>query len=620
MSSLTAADIDAIFASGNEQLIAAAQMLAEHPLYRFKPRQDRPDEFDEQSGFVNDLKNKFTILLGGNGSGKTLAAAAKTARYVLNKKPMRKDLPFWIIGEDLEQICDVAWKEKLSNFIPESEILDYHWLNYKMKRPKAVVLRHPENRNEPGWVFHFKSYQQQLGSAKGYSIGGYWFNDEVPYELVAEVLARCRDFDSPGWADFTPVECRSPEWPDAYEHPPPGWRFYHLNSLMNNAIAEGGTRSIAEFSEDFLKTLPEDMRELRQLGRFTVLRGAVYKEFRKSTHVIEPFRIPAHWPRMRGIDFGFNNPFCCLWAARDPDGRYYIYDEHYEAQQTVAYQAAKVNERDWDDSQPWYGRTWGDHDATWRNELNQHGIYCTLANKDIHAGIETVRSAMMVKGDGKPQLFIFNTCKNLIREIPGYKYPEGTDVRAPKEAPIDTDNHCLVAGTLIETIHGRIPIEDVCVGELVLTRDGYNPIVWSGPTVYGKTMKVTLSNGQTLSGTTDHPLWVIGHGWKEIGDLCQGDELVPVARNLSQTSTHENNCAHVHVVSVTAGNCEQTYDLTVVNSHEFFANGVLVHNSLDALRYVLHGEKVMAGGAGITGKRVLSETKLRGVQLTRKVK
>ena len=29
------------------------------------------------------------------------------------------------------------------------------------------------------------------------------------------------------------------------------------------------------------------------------------------------------------------------------------------------------------------------------------------------------------------------------------------------------------------------------------------------------------------------------------------------------------------------------YDLTVEGEHEFFANGVLVHNSLDATRYVI---------------------------------
>ena len=31
------------------------------------------------------------------------------------------------------------------------------------------------------------------------------------------------------------------------------------------------------------------------------------------------------------------------------------------------------------------------------------------------------------------------------------------------------------------------------------------------------------------------------------------------------------------------------YDLTVEGEHEFFANGILVHNCIDALRYSLDG-------------------------------
>jgi hypothetical protein len=31
---------------------------------------------------------------------------------------------------------------------------------------------------------------------------------------------------------------------------------------------------------------------------------------------------------------------------------------------------------------------------------------------------------------------------------------------------------------------------------------------------------------------------------------------------------------------------EQVYDLTIENNHEYFANGILVHNCSDATRYI----------------------------------
>ena len=33
----------------------------------------------------------------------------------------------------------------------------------------------------------------------------------------------------------------------------------------------------------------------------------------------------------------------------------------------------------------------------------------------------------------------------------------------------------------------------------------------------------------------------------------------------------------------------EVYDLSVENEHEFFANGILVHNCVDAVRYALDG-------------------------------
>ena len=44
------------------------------------------------------------------------------------------------------------------------------------------------------------------------------------------------------------------------------------------------------------------------------------------------------------------------------------------------------------------------------------------------------------------------------------------------------------------------------------------------------------------------------------------------------------------------GGIERVFDLCVEGEHEYFANGVLVHNCMDATRYALYSE--FAGGAG----------------------
>lgn len=407
------------------------------PYHAFRPRPDNLDERDEQSSFVNDYKSRFSVCLGGNGSGKSIAAAFKTARFVRETQPRWPYFPFWVVGETMDQIGQLGWVEKLSKFIPPEWILNIQWHQAKRKWPEAVVLRNrlEGKHNEAGWVLQFKAYTQSLDSFKALAIGGFWFNEEVPIEIVHEVRARCRETNAPGWADFTPINVKSAEWPELYEQHPDDWAWYHLNTLRNMEISE-------EWKKSYFGSIPTEWLNTRQFGDFSQLSGAVFPEFSKRHHVIDGFAIPEIWPRWRAIDFGFVNPFCCLWLTKDHDGRYYIYDEHYASHQLVEQHAEAINKRDW---LPWYGETFSDHDAQMRSELGAHGISCTLANKEIRPSIEAIKSLLKVRGDGKPRLFIFRACANLIRELPGYRWPEGTVVRSAAEQPIDKDNHAIDA-------------------------------------------------------------------------------------------------------------------------------------------------------------------------------
>lgn len=71
-----------------------------------------------------------------------------------------------------------------------------------------------------------------------------------------------------------------------------------------------------------LESLPEVMRERMLNGVWRDNEGAVYSEFDEDLHVVEPFEVPADWKRIRAIDFGYTNPFVCLWGALDPDGAF----------------------------------------------------------------------------------------------------------------------------------------------------------------------------------------------------------------------------------------------------------------------------------------------------------
>ena len=66
----------------------------------------------------------------------------------------------------------------------------------------------------------------------------------------------------------------------------------------------------------------------------------------------------------------------------------------------------------------------------------EHNILVnTNVNKDVFSGIQRVKSYLK-NGLGETKLFIFNTCKNMIREIKSYRWGNGDN-------PVKVDDHSM---------------------------------------------------------------------------------------------------------------------------------------------------------------------------------
>jgi hypothetical protein len=85
---------------------------------------------------------------------------------------------------------------------------------------------------------------------------------------------------------------------------------------------------------------------------------------------------------------------------------------------------------------------------------------------------------------------------------------------------------CLVAGSLVSTPNGTTPIDKLKLGDIVIGGSGKPRRVlnvMNRKTV--RTVKVTLSNGETIRCTEDH-LWLnLNQKWVEAKDLKSGDTL-----------------------------------------------------------------------------------------------
>jgi hypothetical protein len=141
------------------------------------------------------------------------------------------------------------------------------------------------------------------------------------------------------------------------------------------------------------------------------------------------------------------------------------------------------------------------------------------------------------------------------------------------------DTCCFVAGTLVATENGLVPIEEIEEGDLVWSRDpetgetALKPVtalirrhkreIWE--------IEIVQADGavEIFETTDDHPWWVEGAGWVETVGLSAGQQVTTKHYGLSGIRRVEHT-----------GRVDVTYNLTVADFQTYFVGEmqVLVHN------------------------------------------
>lgn len=234
---------------------------------------------------------------------------------------------------------------------------------------------------------------------------------------------------------------------------------------------------------------------------------------------------------------------------------------------------------------------------------------------------------------------VHRRCKNVITELQNYSYDQDKDGNW-LDKPIKEWDHCLTGDTPVLTVDGYIPIEDIMEGDMVMTHLGPHLVTAAGITqLDAQIWRMELEDGTVLKGTWNHPI-VTENGVSYLRDVkvhtrvpvwrddpfvrpIQDSLNVPKTREetadkfsrknlsnqyetlhtvqpsempwVSQTrmgfvnsisSTVNHPCKFLRVVDVRMTRRKlPVYDLTVDVAHDFFANGILTLNCMDAVRY-----------------------------------
>ena len=217
-----------------------------------------------------------------------------------------------------------------------------------------------------------------------------------------------------------------------------------------------------------LEQKPEALRKSLLEGNWNAFEGQVfdikdvqehYKD-RLWTHVIDPFEIPMDWPRYFSFDHGYSKPFACQWWTIDPAGRAYLYREwpgvkprqaNVGLELTPVQIADGILEREEEERKnninilrvadpAIFDKSRGDSVADQMAPGYMGRRQGVVFNKGDHArmaGKMQVHERLRFDPEGRPMMYVFNTCKNWIRTVSTLPYSQ----KKPEDVDSEAEDH-----------------------------------------------------------------------------------------------------------------------------------------------------------------------------------
>jgi len=400
------------------------------------------DEWFEMSGYrphcgqsiLHNSKARFRVTVAGRRWGKSLSAAKEAEAMILTPETRgwvvskTYDLTKKVIREIHNDIVIKSKIEPIRRQMSGPILLEFPWGS----SIEGKSAEHPESLLGEGldWLIFdecaickkrvWEQYlRPTLTDREGWAL---FITTPHGYNWVYDLWKRGKDPDYPEWESF-----KSPSWENPH--------------LSREDIAEA-RRTMSEAA--FLQEYGAD---------FTLSSGQVYREFSAAIHVVAENELKRmlhpKWPKYRSIDFGYENPFVCLYIAVDPEDRVIIYDEYYKRHRTVEEHAKYLNNRSdasgTSGSSGTYEYTTCDPSgASARATLLENGIPTVAVRSNVLQGLEAVRQLLKVRADGKPGLYISSRCVDTIKEFNLYSYPEAYTV-ANGEEPVKDYDHAMDA-------------------------------------------------------------------------------------------------------------------------------------------------------------------------------
>jgi hypothetical protein len=412
-----------------------------------------PRQAELLEAYLDPMFKVFTFT-GGNRLGKTTLLTILAICTMIGKYPWQdgflanqsllslfnhnKPRKIRYIGQDWKEHIETVVIPELIKWWPESRpikrkgngiITDTFWQDLKACSTIEILSNNQDSRIHEGWKGDLILYDEppkrviRIANARG-------LIDRNGREVFAATLL------GEPWIHQDIIKRR-------LENGRPDPSIFNVTGESYDNVGFGIT---AEGIEEFKKKLTDEEIEARIKGIPSYLSGLVYPEFKRRTHLVEPFEIPLDWMVDVAIDIHPRENQAVLFIATSPKNERFVFHEIWDhgdgtwVGESICRYVNRYNLRvnriivdplaKGDKNNP--NTTFDKIDEA----LYKHGMYLDTATKDKQSGIIEIRNHL--KGpNNMPSIFFFGSLVRTVFEIESYMYDKD------KQKPQDKDDHMM---------------------------------------------------------------------------------------------------------------------------------------------------------------------------------
>jgi len=306
-----------------ESEVKLSEMKYELPhlyLHKYYPWQD---EYFKET-------NSQCWLTCANQIGKSSAQIIKCIMLATNKKlwskyfKIRTPSTFWYFYPK-KGTCTVEFKEKWKKtYLPKGTMKNdpvYGWKeDIRQKDINCIEFN-------SGITVYFMSYEMK--DIQSVTVDAMFCDEEIPEDMYAEIKARLFATRGPFSCVFTAT--KGQDWTKRIIEGtgenrvfPHSWR--RQISMYDCQYYTDGTPT--KFTDEYINwaksECPTDLEIQRRIyGKFVILGGLVYTEYKMSVHFLKSHPLPSNWSVYAGVDMGSggenNHPAAIAFVAVNPE-------------------------------------------------------------------------------------------------------------------------------------------------------------------------------------------------------------------------------------------------------------------------------------------------------------